>query len=146
MRPYANVRFERAFGGWLRRSHKRPNAAFVIRRRRRPRDGSGANKILTTIYSSPDGSFSTLSCIVREFLHQNLAASRLDMLMIKIQTARGKHAGIQVLPSLQLSAFFRLRIADLSLSRISLRFPPEKTCGGPIRISQKNGTGNHSPL
>jgi hypothetical protein len=25
------VRFERAFGGWLRRSHKRPNAAFVLR-------------------------------------------------------------------------------------------------------------------
>jgi hypothetical protein len=38
MRPYANVRFERAFGGWLRRSHKRLNAAFVLRRRRRPRD------------------------------------------------------------------------------------------------------------
>ena len=26
MRPYANVRFERAFGGWLRRSNKCPDA------------------------------------------------------------------------------------------------------------------------
>jgi membrane-associated PAP2 superfamily phosphatase len=33
--------------------------------------GSGANKISTTIYSSFDSSFSTISCIVREFLHQN---------------------------------------------------------------------------
>src|SRR5262245_17598962 len=34
--------------------------------------GSGANKISTTIYSGLDDSFSTISCIVREFLHQNL--------------------------------------------------------------------------
>jgi uncharacterized membrane protein len=33
--------------------------------------GSGANKISTTIYSSLADSCSTISCIVREFLHQN---------------------------------------------------------------------------
>src|SRR6266508_236526 len=93
--------------------------------------GSGANKISTTIYSGMDDSFSSISCIVREFLHQNpLISSRrgrkvtdsserwrrrrrpknsskretvgktlegsptvsgfLDILMIKIQTARRK--------------------------------------------------------
>ena len=38
---------------------------------RRSREGSGANKISTTIYSGLDGSFFTISCIVREFLQQN---------------------------------------------------------------------------
>ncbi len=42
------------------------------RRLSTPTDGSGANKISTTIYSGLDGSFSTIFCIVREFLHQNL--------------------------------------------------------------------------
>jgi|GEM_PF-6236226 len=34
-------------------------------------EGSDANKISTTIYSGLDDFFSTISCIVREFLHQN---------------------------------------------------------------------------
>ncbi len=37
--------------------------------------GSVANKISATIYSSLDGSFSTISCMVREFLRQNPPAA-----------------------------------------------------------------------
>src|SRR5262245_42838102 len=59
MRPYANVRFERVFGGWLRRSHKRPNAAFVIRRQ-----GTQAfYSLLTFIRVLPRGSASPLGLI-----------------------------------------------------------------------------------
>jgi hypothetical protein len=58
-------------------SHVSKFGVYLLELDRQPPaiDGSDANKISTTIYSGLDDSFSTISCIVIEFLRQNLSQS-----------------------------------------------------------------------